>query len=117
MIYPVNSTLSAMSAYYTKLNVISDNVANVITDDFKKSRTTISEGPYHTVQATVQQINTPGIVFEEWRNGELTELETSNVDLAEEIPQLMITSHAYTANIRALQTYDEMLGTMLDIMG
>ena len=117
MIYPVNSTLSAMSAYYTKLNVISDNIANVITDDFKKSRTLMSTGPYNTVQANVQQIDTPGIPYEDWRDGELTEVETSNVDLAEEIPQLMITEHAYTANIRALQTYDEMLGTMLDIMG
>ena len=117
MIYPVNSTLSALSAYYTKLNVVSDNIANVITDDFKKSRAIMSEGPYNTVQANVQQINTPGILHEEWREGELTEVETSNVDLAEEIPQLIITKHAYAANMAVLRTYDEVLGTMLDIMG
>jgi flagellar basal-body rod protein FlgC len=97
--------------------VISDNIANVITDDFKKSRTIISEGPYQTVQPNVQQINTPGLLHEVWRDDALTEVETSNVDLAEEIPQLIITKHAYAANMEALRTYDEVLGTMLDIMG
>ena len=39
MIPSVNSTISALQAYKTRLGVTADNVANVNTDEFKKIRT------------------------------------------------------------------------------
>ncbi len=44
-------------------------------------------------------------------------LEISNVELAEEIPNLMISKRFYQANLKVIQTADEMLGSLLDTKG
>jgi flagellar hook protein FlgE len=54
------------------------------------------------------------------RNGSLTEIqdvEASNVDLAEEFTDSIATQSGYKANLKTIQTHDEMLGTLLDIIG
>jgi flagellar hook protein FlgE len=50
-------------------------------------------------------------------NDEVVEKETSNVDLTEEIPDLMMSKRAYQANLKVLETQDEMLGALLDTIG
>jgi flagellar basal-body rod protein FlgC len=47
----------------------------------------------------------------------MVEKETSNVNLEEELPDLMITQRTYEANLKVLQTQDKMLGATLDILG
>ena len=42
-------------------------------------------------------------------------LETSNVDITEEIIQQILASNAFKANINAIRAADEMTGTLLDI--
>ncbi|MBU0728243.1 MAG: flagellar hook protein FlgE [Proteobacteria bacterium] len=44
-------------------------------------------------------------------------LEQSNVELAEELPNLMITKRSFQANLKVLKAEDEMLGSLLDIKG
>ena len=117
MIYPVNHAMTALAAFRKRLDVTANNVANVNTDEFKKSRVNLEEGSHGGVQARVQQINTPGIPKESIRNDEITEVESSNVDLAEELTDLISTRASYGANIRTLRTGDEMLGSLLDIIG
>ena len=51
------------------------------------------------------------------QNGEITEKELSNVDLTEEIPQLTSTQRDFEANIKAIEIKEEMLGSVLDILG
>jgi flagellar basal-body rod protein FlgC len=46
----------------------------------------------------------------------MVEKETSNVNLEEELPDLMVTQRTYEANLKVLQTRDKMLGSMLDII-
>ena len=117
MISAVNSTVSALRAYKTQMDVASDNVANVNTDGFKKSKATLKEGPHGEVQVDVTHVDTPGHRYQELENDRIVEKETSNVDLAEEFPQMMVTQHAYEANMKVLQAQDKMLGTTLDILG
>ena len=117
MISAVNSTVSALRAYKTQMDVASDNVANVNTDGFKKSKATLKEGPHGEVQVDVTRVDTPGHRYQELENDRIVEKETSNVDLAEEFPQMMVTQHAYEANMKVLQAQDKMLGTTLDILG
>jgi flagellar basal-body rod protein FlgC len=50
-------------------------------------------------------------------DGKKVEKETSNVDLAKEIPDLMLTKRAYQANLKTIETQDEMLGSLLDTIG
>jgi flagellar hook protein FlgE len=50
-------------------------------------------------------------------DGQKTERELSNVDLTEEMTEMIVTQHGYTANLKSIETEDEMLGAALDIVG
>ena len=117
MIPTVTSTLSALQAYSTSMRVTADNIANVNTDEFKKSRATMKEGANGGVEVEVSKINTPGHRYQELQGDQMVDKETSNVNLEEEFPDMMVTQRTYEANLKVLQTYDKMLGTMLDILG
>ena len=117
MISAISSTVSALQAYKTQMKVASNNVANVNTEEFKKSKAILKEGANGDVLVEVNQVNTPGHRYQEFDGDQMVEKETSNVDLAEEFPQMMVTQHAYEANMKVLQAQDKMLGTTLDIVG
>jgi flagellar basal-body rod protein FlgC len=42
-------------------------------------------------------------------------IEQSNVDLGEELPEMMLNTHGYTANLKSLQAADQMMQSLLDI--
>ena len=117
MISALNSTVSALRAFVTKLGVTADNIANVNTDGFKKNRATLHEDQNGGVRVEISRDESPGFRYDVIQNGEVLEKETSNVDLTEEIPDLMITKRAYQANLKTLETQDEMLGSLLDTIG
>ena len=117
MIPSVNSTLSALQAYKKSMGVTANNIANVNTDEFKKSRATMKEGVNGGVEVEVNKVNTPGHRYQELEGDQMVEKETSNVNLEEELPDLMVTQRTYEANLKVLQTQDKMLGTTLDILG
>ncbi|MBC8317689.1 MAG: flagellar biosynthesis protein FlgC [Desulfobulbaceae bacterium] len=113
----INSTLSALQGFQKKQESIANNVANVETDGYKKTRVTFYEGENSTVTPHVKKIETPGPqVYEQTAEGSQL-VEKSNVDLVEEIPQAMINKRNFQANIKMLQVEDEMKGYLLDMMG
>ena len=116
MIPSVNSTLSALQAYKNSMGVTANNIANVNTDEFKKSRATMKEGANGNVEVAVNKINTPGHRYQELEGNQMVEKETSNVNLEKELPDLMVTQRTYEANLKVLQTHDAMLGTTLNIL-
>jgi len=115
MISSINSNLSALVAFGKKMGVTSNNIANVNTDGFKKSRAVLNEGHTGEVRALIEQIDTPGPVHTVIEDGVATEKEMSNVDLTREIPELIPTKRAYEANLKAIKTQDEMLGALVDL--
>lgn len=117
MISPITSSLSALSAARTKMDVTANNIANVNTDEFKKSRVTFKEGTNGGVTAGVDVVDTPGIPKETIQNDRLAQTESSNVDLAEELTALIPTKSMYGANLKALQTEQDMIGALIDIVG
>jgi flagellar hook protein FlgE len=117
MISSINSTVSALQANKTTLGVTADNIANVNTDEFKKSRTTMMEGVNGDVEVNINRISTPGHPYQELDGNQLVEKESSNVNMEEEVPEMMVTQRSYEANLKVLQTHDKMLGTLLDIVG
>ena len=98
------------------MRVTANNIANVDTEEFKKSRATMKEGLNGGVEVDVQKVNTPGHRYQELQGDQMVEKETSNVNLEEELPDLMQTKRTYEANLKVLQTRDKMLGSMLDII-
>ncbi len=117
MISSISSTLSALSAYGKKMGVVADNVANWQSGGFKKRQAVFAEGENKTVEVEVRRIETPGPVITDVRDGEMIDKELSNVDLVEEIPQTVISQRGYEANLKTLTVQDEILESVIDIVG
>ena len=117
MISSISSTLSALSAYGKKAGVTADNVANWQSDEFKKSQALFTEGENKTVEVEIRRIDTPGPLVDEVKDGETVQKQLSNVELAEEIPQTVVTQRGYEANLKTITVQDEALKSIIDIVG
>jgi len=108
---------SALNAFSKKLAVVSNNVANMNTDGYKKSRAVLKEGQNGGVEVSTQKIDTPGslIPYEEGSNVQVK--ETSNVDLAEEKVHMISAQRGHEANVKSLEAQNELRETILDIVG
>jgi flagellar basal-body rod protein FlgC len=105
----------ALKAFGKKLEITSNNISNVDTGGFKKSRALLQETFPTGVTVSINRINTPGApIF--GQSGVQRAGERSNVDIGEETVQLVTTRAAYTANLKTLKTGDEILGTLLDVV-
>jgi flagellar basal-body rod protein FlgC len=115
MISAYQSALSALQAFGTGIHSNANNIANSITDGFKRTRVTQTTMEPQGVQATVEKINGEGPrVYKETNNG-LELIEQSNVDPASELTDMGINSTLYKANLKTIQTSDRMLASLLDI--
>lgn len=115
MISGIHSALSGLAAIQKKSEATAHNVANVNTDGFKKIRVTLHEQEPQGVRAEVQQLTTPGPMVQEQTAEGSVLVEKSNVELAEELPGLMLSRRMFQANLKTIRTEDEMLGSLLDI--
>ena len=74
-----------------------------------------AEGDAAGVKVTLSRLETPGTPLpadEVIGDGH----EMSNVSLEEELVDLITTGHSFSANIKTIQTEDEMQGALLDII-
>jgi flagellar hook protein FlgE len=117
MIPGIKNNISALDALGKQMGVTANNIANADSEGFKKSRGVITEGQNNSVEIEISKVESPGPIVSEMIEGEPVEKEMSNVDLTEEIPKTIPTQRNYEANIKAIQTRDEMLGSILDIIG
>jgi flagellar hook protein FlgE len=117
MIYSMSGTLSALSAARKQLGVTANNIANTHTDKFKKSRVSLSEGVSGGVSANIDVVDTPGIPKDTIENDRIVQTESSNVDLAEELTEIIPTQFLYGANLKAMKTQNDMVGSLINIMG
>lgn len=110
-----NSALSALQAFSTKVNSNANNIANANTEGYKKTRVNLETGKDGGVKPVVEKVDTPGArIFQDTSEGQ-KEVELSNVDLSQEIPEMSISSTLYKANLKTLQVTDEMTGTLLNL--
>ena len=107
----------ALNAFSKSLAVASNNVANMNTDGYKKSRAILQENQNGGVEISIQKIDTPGspIPCEETSDSQIK--EASNVDLAEEMVHIISAQRGHEANVKSLEAQNELRGTILDIVG
>ncbi len=110
----MNTALSGLRSFFIKMDVAADNIANVHTHNFKKSRALLEAADPSGVKVSISKVDTPGISLPPDGSGEVQ--ETSNVSLAEELVDLMITGHACTAAVKTMTAEDEMEQPLLDIL-
>lgn len=115
MISGINASLSALTAVQKKVESTANNIANVNSDGYKKTKVTLTEAAPQGVTASVQRIDTPGNqVLEQTGNGQQM-VEKSNVEMTEEIPSLILSRRAFQANLKVIESQNEMLGSLIDI--
>jgi flagellar basal body rod protein FlgG len=115
MINPIFSALSALAALGEKLGVTGNNVANMNTEGFKKSRAILEEAVPSGVTVSINRIDTPGSPLPSEGDGEGVR-ESSNVAVEQEMVDLITTKDAYTANLKTIKTEEEILGTLFDVL-
>ena len=96
------------------MEVTANNIVNVNTEGFHKSHLLFQKGSPSGVTVSVSRSDTPGAPLT-LENGTRGTQEPSNVDVGEEIVDLVATKHAYSANLKVVNTENEILGTLLDI--
>ncbi len=109
----INAALSALGALGVKLGVTANNIANVDTDGFKKSRAILEDTYPSGVTVSISRVDTPGSSVPS-ADGPPQMKESSNVDLGEEIINLKTTKYAYLANLKTIKVEDAILGTIFD---
>lgn len=114
MISSLANSVSALQAFQKKTEVTANNIANVNTDGFKKSRTDMVEGKTGGVEARISRVKDEGVPIEGVQKGEGVEAERSNVSLTEEVTEGIMAQKGYTANLQMIKSKDEMIGTLLD---
>ena len=110
-----NIALTGLRALSIKLDVTADNVANVNSDGFKKSRAEFEEAYPYGVKATVNQTDTPGILLSP-EAGESAMRESANVALEEELVNLTTVQNTYYANLAVIKTDKEIQRTLLHLI-
>lgn len=112
MIGAMYSALSGLTAFSTQIDVSAHNVANIMTNEFKKSRTELVALETGGVLPVIQRNESAGPSI---LNYGPAQLELSNVDLGEETVNRIIGQRGFEANLQVLKTADDMLGSILDI--
>lgn len=98
----ISTNISSLQANQTFMNVNANNIANVNTDGFRPTQTTISNPAQESIQATLSKADDTGST-------------QSQTDLAKELPDQVIIGGVTEANVAAIKTQDEMMGSLLDI--
>ncbi len=115
---PLQAAMAGMSAHAVKMAVAANNIANLNTYSFKRSRAFIETDSLNLPRTYVTRFTEPGPQVpqpEGLRDGEQFK-EMSNVDLAEEFVQMKLAEYGYKANASVIYAGDEMIGTILDII-
>ncbi len=122
----VDLNLQALQAFSIGMAVTANNIANMNTNEFKSSRADLETGPYgQGVQvAAIRQDDSPGPLVESLSQSDnnLAErasprydlIEASNTDLTREMVHMIGYQNAFDANIAAIRTQEEMVGTLIN---
>ena len=111
----IGTSLSALNALSTQMNVTGKNLANVNTGGYKNSSVVIESGQGQTVKANVVKNNSQGPITPNKSAGNGVE-EMSNVDVVKDMAQLIPAQHAYNANLKVIESSLEMRGTLINMI-
>ncbi|MDD2829044.1 MAG: hypothetical protein PHW18_05665 [Sulfuricurvum sp.] len=98
----ISSNVSSLMSNQTYMNNNASNVANVNTDGYIPRNTTISETTNGGTKANTSMATSNGS-------------EKSQTDLTKEVTDQISIEKVSEANVQAIRTQNEMLGSLLDI--
>nr|WP_321467437.1 flagellar basal body rod C-terminal domain-containing protein [uncultured Desulfobulbus sp.] len=115
MLPAISAATSGLQAYTVKTQATANNVANMNTEGFKRDVVTFSSQAPQGGSANVSKDLSPGALVEETTSNGREMVEQSNTDLVQEMTDLIVEKNGLRANIKTLQTTDEMLGTLINL--
>jgi flagellar hook protein FlgE len=101
--------LSSLRAHEILLANASSNVANMNTPDYKAIRTTITPSIDGAVDVATSRSDEPAPMNSDGRM-------ESNVDIAKEFTDMMLSKTGFEAVLNAIHTREEMLGDLMNIL-
>ncbi len=116
MVTGLGSTLSSLQAHDRKMASSANNIANVNTNGYKRDQVVLTEGEAGDVRVNLRKDLSPAPQDPLAPEAPGVETELSNVDLADEMSGMIPTEIGYKANLKTIQTRDEMIGTLLDTL-
>ena len=114
MIAGLQSAVSGLQAYTTKIANNANNIANVNTEGFKRERAVLSAQSPQGVNVQIEQVDIPKPMVAEL-SGQGMVVDQSNVDLGEEFVDVMVNTHGFKANLKTIQAADTLMQAVLDI--
>lgn len=117
MISSIHNNSSAMQAFSNQINASANNVANVLSDEFKSSRAHNVEAKPQGVSTVISKDTSAGPLVEDPFKNDGSLKELSNTDIAREMVQQMTALHGFDANAKTIQTQDDTVGSVIDMMG
>ena len=109
-------SLSGLAAQTTRLNATANNIANSNTPNYKAQRVVTTTAPSGGVSAMVSTDLSAGQPLAQVDGLPSQDGETSNVDLASEMVNLMTIRHGFQANLQALKASIQSKGSVVDII-
>lgn len=116
MVDSIKNNLSALNAFSKQMIVSSNNVANTLTQNYKKNRAINSKGINNQVTTTITKINTHGPLVQNPLNETSELIELSNTDITEEMTNQIIIEQGFKANSKVISTNNELIGTIINII-
>lgn len=110
------SSIAGINAFFDKMNVTANNIANINTDNFKRRIAEITQDKNGQPKIDITIDKTPGL--EKPRKPGEPEgppREMSNVNYAEEAVSMIEAQIGIKANVKALQTEGEISASLIDI--
>jgi flagellar hook protein FlgE len=98
----ISSNVSSILSHQTFMNNSAHNIANANTDGFIPQNTTIHENGSNSTKAIASKAADTGA-------------KTSQTNLTKEITDQIMIENVTKADVVAIRTQDEMLGSLLDI--
>ena len=117
MTLSIQNNVSALQAFSRQVSVGANNIANSLSDDFKSSRALNTEGKDNQVTTTITKSTNQGPLVEDPLKNDGSLKELSNTDIAEELVQQISAQHGFNANAKTIHTYEETMGSLLDVVG
>lgn len=117
MSFNVNTSVSALQAFSRQIQASANNVANVQSDNFKSQRVINAEGQKDHVGIVISRDESPGPLVEDPLKTDGSLKELSNTDIARELVTQISAQRGFEANAKTIQTYDETIGSLIDIIG
>ena len=110
-----SSALSGVQAGGRLLGASAHNIANALTENFKRTQATFEESPAGGVVVSLTQDQRPGPQLSTG-DDPFTFREGSNVEVEEELIHTLEATHLIEANLASIRTQDKVLGALLDIV-